>query len=135
MRASVRTAFLSLALLAVVTTAASAKSNHGGYSNSSSCRGSSFSTCSSGGVGAGSTLIGVLNYWFNQWRNQNQWGISGNQGGTGGNTGGPVVFIGTPSEPPVVTPEPVTMTLLATGLAGMGGVGAFRRRKQQGLPS
>lgn len=29
-----------------------------------------------------------------------------------------------------VTPEPVTMTLLATGLAGMGGVGMVRRRKK-----
>jgi hypothetical protein len=29
-----------------------------------------------------------------------------------------------------VTPEPVTMTLLATGLAGMGGAGFFRRRKK-----
>jgi hypothetical protein len=28
-----------------------------------------------------------------------------------------------------VTPEPVSMTLLATGLASMGGVGFFRRRK------
>lgn len=134
MRASVRTAFVSLALLALVTTAASAKSNQSGFSGSSSCRGASFSTCSSGGVGAGSTLLGVLNYWFNQWRNQNQWGATGNQGGGSGNTGlpgGPVVYIGTPSEPPVVTPEPVTMTLLATGLAGMGGASALRRRKQQ----
>jgi hypothetical protein len=30
-----------------------------------------------------------------------------------------------------VTPEPVTMTLLATGLAGMGGAGLVRRRKQK----
>ena len=27
-------------------------------------------------------------------------------------------------------PEPVTMTLLATGLAGMGGAGALKRRKK-----
>jgi hypothetical protein len=30
-----------------------------------------------------------------------------------------------------VTPEPVTMSLLATGLAGMGGAGFIRRRKQK----
>lgn len=32
--------------------------------------------------------------------------------------------------PVVVTPEPVTMTLLATGLAAMGGIGGIRRRKR-----
>ena len=37
--------------------------------------------------------------------------------------------------PGTVTPEPVTMTLLATGLAGVGGVGFFRRRKKGNQPS
>ncbi len=32
--------------------------------------------------------------------------------------------------PIVVTPEPISMTLIATGLAAIGGVGAIRRRKR-----
>ncbi len=32
--------------------------------------------------------------------------------------------------PSLVTPEPISMTLMATGLAGMSGMGWLRRRKQ-----
>jgi hypothetical protein len=35
-------------------------------------------------------------------------------------------------QPPNVVPEPVTMILLGSGLAGIGGVGVIRRRKQGG---
>lgn len=37
---------------------------------------------------------------------------------------------GTVANCATVTPEPISMTLMATGLAGMGGMGFFKRRKQ-----
>ena len=43
--------------------------------------------------------------------------------------GGPSTSPGPTSTPETTTPEPVTMTLLATGLAGLGGAQIRRRRK------
>jgi hypothetical protein len=63
------------------------------------------------------------------------WGNNGHHDGSGDGPisnppgDGPGGTIGGPGDPPpVVTPEPVTMTLLATGLAGVGAVRTRRRR-------
>ena len=49
----------------------------------------------------------------------------------GGTTFGPGDETPNPACAETVIPEPITMTLLATGLAGMGGVGFIRRRKKE----
>jgi hypothetical protein len=49
-----------------------------------------------------------------------------------GGTGGPSASPG-PTTPETTTPEPVTMTLLATGLAGLGGAQFRRRRKSSDI--
>jgi len=134
MRAFIRTVVgtaLLLALLAPEAWAAGRR-HAGSWGSSGNCSPSGFSTCSSwNGYGGGNTLITILIGIFNQWRNNQPW-TQGGSGGTGGTTGGsgPGTNIGGPGEEPptTVTPEPVTMTLLATGLAG---VGIARRRRRQ----
>jgi hypothetical protein len=51
----------------------------------------------------------------------------------GGSTSGPPGEERDPACAETVIPEPITMTLLATGLAGMGGAGFLRRKKEEDI--
>jgi hypothetical protein len=128
MRASLRTVVCTALLLALLAPEVGASSRGtSSWGSSGSCYPSGFSTCSSwNSYGSGSTLVTILISIFNQWRNHQPW----NQGGGNTGGGGPIANIGEEEPPTTVTPEPVTMTLLATGLAG---VGIARRRRRQAL--
>ena len=54
----------------------------------------------------------------------------GTTGQASDNWTGPTPFGGNPGIATTITPEPVTMTLIATGLAGMSGAGFLRRKRK-----
>lgn len=127
------TAVFGLCLLGASTGAASATR----YSSQGGCD-TSFSTCSAlaetsyGSVGTGR----IAGSWMVVKQVAGN-GVKGAQIGFGHiqapgiGCSEPSNCIGGPGEPPIVTPEPVTMALVASGLAGMGGIGLVRRRREQ----
>jgi hypothetical protein len=118
------------------------------------CSGASFSTCAAvsvsvdghwvtvtvqnlTGPNAGKTSYSKYWTWTNNWQSWvnnavNQVNANGQVKITPCGPGTSLASCTTTTSPPstTVTPEPVTMTLLATGLMGMGGVGFVRRRKK-----
>lgn len=134
----------TLGVLAACALFGTTTANASGFKSGRDCGGSSFGTCSAVAlnVADGRLAVGHLSITWHDWevvgsrRNFEILPMANdpNHGGVGPSTvtGCPVPS-GNPHDcPPVtVTPEPVTMTLLASGLLSMSGVGFIRRRKNR----
>jgi hypothetical protein len=127
MRAPLRFGLATAMLGLLATAPATAKSGNG-----AGC-GRAFSTCASatvskaaGAVSLASPTTSLMLNLETPWMTAGSGArpISGQAGVVANGPGGGVVV-----PPPTVTPEPISMTLLATGLVGVGIAGRRRRNK------
>lgn len=86
-------------------------------------------TCGAYDIGAGSLV--TLNSGFVAGSNYIDFRVQGN-GTTDGMGLAVQSFTAREDVPGTVTPEPVTMTLVATGLLGLAGIGSRRKKRSQG---
>ncbi|MEO8138765.1 MAG: PEP-CTERM sorting domain-containing protein [Gemmatimonadota bacterium] len=134
----------TLGVLAACALFGTATASASGFQGGRDCVGSSFGTCSAAAlnVADGRLAMGHLNITWHDWEmvgNRRNFEIIPMAGDPGQGNPGPSTVTGCPvpsgnphdCPPFTVTPEPMTMTLLATGLLSMSGMGFIRRRKNR----
>jgi hypothetical protein len=136
--------YTTLGLFAAATLLGSTATQAKGFGPGSDCGSAGFSTCAAVHLSMNEGHLTVGGH-SASWR---EWELVGNhrtfeflpiskdfrpENGDPSSTTGCPVPSGNPHDcvAVTVTPEPVTMTLLATGLLGMSGAGLARRRRQK----